>query len=427
MAQRKKAQKTERDRTIRAKHRRSTADVQQTRTVLPPTIQAVLDLQGVIGNRATAALLQRQNEEGSVTVAGSTSSEEQAADESSYTQGLVGDEDIYEDPTEGIEEKATKAHRFKSQHPSIAQMGIRPEEIKGQKLAVYIGNNKYKHRPPWSTLPGAKADADKMKGAMEGHDYKTLGQHEDKNAGEMGAIFSGAVNKAKSGDALLLYYAGHGVQEGIVGVGSKLKDSEKEGGDGQEAGDSERGLNLVTVPLAELINEVEPYPQILQTLEAGVAGGVHTTLIADACHSGAAADLVRDKAVEKLSKTDNTKVKAATEQVKRLEDMKEQIPAGGAQGGAATRGGVVKGTITLDPKDKPAAKIYWENVVRPELKTLSAYLKEAGNPIAVPHEPSDYTKAGIEQPINQAINALIDLGEQLKKETEESTLEKAPG
>ena len=61
-------------------------------------------------------------------------------------------------------------------------------------------------------------------------------------------------------------------------------------------------------------------------------------------------------------------------------------------------------------EDKPAAKVYWEKVVRPELKMLSAYLKEAGNPISVPHIPSDYTKAGIEQPSNQVINALLDLG-----------------
>jgi hypothetical protein len=434
MAQRKKAHKTEQDRPIRTKHRRPTTVDQQMRVVLPPTIQAVLDLQVAIGNRATAALLQRQNEEGSATVAGSTSSEELAADEASYTKGLVEDEDIYEDPTESLEEKAKTSLGFKSQHPSIAQLGIRPEEIKGQKLAVYIGNSNYKNRPPWGKLPGAKADAQKMKSAMEGHEYKTEGHHKDKSAEEMESIFGGAVNKAKSGDALLLYYAGHGVPEGIVGVGSKLEDSEKEGGEEKEGGDGKRGLKLVSAgakeiaePKAYQVTDVESYPKILQALEAGVAGGVHTTLISDACHSGAAADLTRAKAVEKLSKTDNAKVKATTEQVKRLEDMKEQIPEGGEKGKGTSRGGVVKGTMTLETDNKATAKSYWKDVVRPELKMLSAYLKAAGMPITVPKVPSDYTKAGIEQVINQVINALIDLGEQLKKEKEESTLKKAPG
>jgi hypothetical protein len=391
-------------------------------------------MQRTIGNRATATLLQRQNEEGSATVAGSTSSEELAADEASYTKELVEDEDIYEDPTESLEEKAKTSIRFKSQHPSIAQLGIRPDEIKGKKLAVYIGNRNYKHKPPWSKLPGAKADAQKMKSAMEGHDYKTEGHHVDKSAQEMGTIFSSAVSKAKSGDALLLYYAGHGVPEGIVGVGSKLEDSEKKGGEEQEGGNGKRGFVLekagakeIAEPKAYQVTDVEDYSQILQTLEAGVAGGVHTTLISDACHSGAAADLTRAKAVEKLSKTDNAKVKAVTEQVKRLEDMKEQVPKGGEKGSGTSRGGDLKGTVTLEAEKKATAKSYWKDVVRPELKTLSAFLKAAGMKITVPNVPSDYTKAGIEQVINQVINALIDLGEQLKEETEESTLKKAPG
>ena len=116
----------------------------------------------------------------------------------------------------------------------------------------------------------------------------------------------------------------------------------------------------------------------MQSLEAGVARGVHTTLIADACHSGSAADLVRDKAVEKLSKTDNTKVKATTEQVKRLEDMKEQIPERGGQSSGATRGGIVERGLTLELEEEPAAKSYWKSVVRPELQALAKELRVNG-------------------------------------------------
>ena len=98
----------------------------------------------MIGNRATASLLQRQNE-GSATVAGSASSEELAADEGSYTQNLAEDEDIYEDPAEAAGEAATSTVKFKSQHPSIAQLGIRPDEITGKKRGLYIGNNNFRN------------------------------------------------------------------------------------------------------------------------------------------------------------------------------------------------------------------------------------------------------------------------------------------
>ena len=60
---------------------------------MPAKIQAVLDLQGMIGNRATTRLLQRQSEEGSATVVGSASSEEEAADSPSFTAGMVEGEE----------------------------------------------------------------------------------------------------------------------------------------------------------------------------------------------------------------------------------------------------------------------------------------------------------------------------------------------
>jgi hypothetical protein len=433
MPQRKTVRRSNRRKPHRIRGRRPAAGVLRERQVLPGSVQAVLDLQRTIGNRATVAFLQRQNDEGSATVVGSASSEEYAYEggPGSYTQELVGDDDIYVDPTEALGETATEAHRFESQHPSIAQLGIRPKEIKGKKLGVYVGNNNYVN---FLSLSGAKADAEKMKGTMEGHDYETLDHQEDKNAQEMDAIYSGGINKAKSGDALLLYYAGHGVQEGMVGVEADEAGSENEQGREQEAGGDARALKFVSAAELEAnassdvsVTDVERYTQITQMLEAGVADGVHITLIADTCFSGAVADLIRTKAVEKLAKTENTKVKAATEQVKRLEDMKEQIPEGGGQSDEASRGIVLETAATLVPDNKKAAKKYWEGVVRPELKILSAYLKAAGMPITVPNVPSDYSKAGIEQVINQVINALIDLAEQLKEETEESTLEKAPG
>jgi hypothetical protein len=418
MTQRKSSQQKNQSKSSKPIRRKPAIEVSQERQALPTSIQAILDLQGMIGNRATTRLLQRQQEEGSATVIGSASSNESAADAPSFTAGMVGDQESDEDPTESLEDEAITAVRFETQHPSLAQLGIRPKEIKGDKWGVYIGNMDYKNHPPWMKLPGAKSDAKKMNDSMKAYDYEPINHYEDKNAEEMAALFQKGVKKADPGDALLLYYAGHGVPEGMVGVDSKLNKEEE---DQAEEGTG-RGFKLSE----PLVTEVTRYSQVMQMLEAGVAKGVHITLISDACHSGSAADLVRTKAVEKLSKSDKTKVKAATEQVKRLEDMKEQIPEGGGQAAGTSRGGTATGPVTLESAGESVAKTYWKKVVRPELKELSSYLKEAGMPITVPNLPSSFTKAGIEQPINLVINALIDLGEQLKKEEEESTLEIAP-
>jgi len=139
----------------------------------------------------------------------------------------------------------------------------------------------------------------------------------------------------------------------------------------------------------------------------GVARGVHTTLVADACHSGAAADLVRVKAEEKLAASEQSNVGAISKQLSRQEDLKAQVPEG-AEGQA-----------------EEAAKMYWEESIRPELKAVEVYLNVAGHEIQIPQLPSDYSKGALEQPTNLVINALIDLGEELKETSEKSTLEKA--
>jgi hypothetical protein len=143
----------------------------------------------------------------------------------------------------------------------------------------------------------------------------------------------------------------------------------------------------------------------------GVARGVHTTLVADACHSGAAADLVRVKPEEKLAASEQSNVGAISKQLSRQEDLKAQVPEG-AEGQA-------------EEAAKEAAKMYWEESIRPELKAVEVYLNVAGHEIQIPQLPSDYSKGALEQPTNLVINALIDLGEELKETSEKSTLEKA--
>jgi hypothetical protein len=107
--------------------------------------------------------------------------------------------------------------------------------------------------------------------------------------------------------------------------------------------------------------------------------------------------------------------------------MKEQIPEWSGKATDTSRGGILDKPITLEEDGEAAGKAYWDKVVFPELVMLGAYLRLAGKAISTPAKPADYTKSGIEQQINKVINALIDLGEELEQEDQESTMEKVPG
>ncbi len=426
----------------------STENALTGRERLPGHVGASLFLQRTIGNQALAKLIQRQQEEeGSLTVVGSASETEGAIDEGSFTTDVTETRGEDKTPTEEelgetLKKKSRQAHQkgFHTQHPSMAQLGIRPKEIKGKKLATYIGNDTYP-ADEWIELPGAKADTLRMISTMKDSGYETLEHARNKTAPEIEATLGKAVNSVKAGDALFLYYAGHGIPGGAAGVDSRVKgragDAAGKGGD--------RGLELVEAGGTEekdepkspytdsykghTLTDIAHYSSLMGLLEAGVGKGVHTTFIADACHSGTATDLVRDQAVEKLAQDKgNKRVKAVSGQINRLKDMKAQIPLESevSQPGEERGLKLVDEPITLAEDQRPAAQAYWEDVVHPELELVGAYLKEAGFDMTVPEKPGTYTKEGIEQQINAFINQLVDLGEAIEKEKEESPLAIAP-
>jgi hypothetical protein len=416
-------------------------------------VNAALFLQRTAGNQALLNLLQRQEEEeGSVTVVGSASETEGATDKGSLTTEVTEQRGQDETPTEEeFGETLTKESRealqverknnkFHTQHPSLAQLGIRPKEIKGKKLASYIGNWKYSAEE-WINLPGAKKDSRRMKTTMEEHGYETFTHARNRNAPEIESMVSNIMGKAAAGDAVLFYYAGHGIPGGVAGVESKVQEPAAKG----EAGEGgERGLKLAEgvgeekkqpkTPytgsyMGYTLTDIAQYASLLGPIEAGAGKGVHTTFISDACHSGTATDLVRDMAVEKLSQEGgNKRVKAVTGQINRLKDMKTQIPAESAASQPDEGRGLKKSDtpVTLEKDQRPAAQQYWEDVVHPELVSVGKYLKEAGFDMTVPDKPGTYTKEGIEQQINAFINQLVDLGEAIKKENQESPLAIAP-
>jgi hypothetical protein len=391
-----------------------------------------LHLQRTVGNRATRAFLQRQEEEqGSATVVGSTAPEELAIDDKSFTAGIVAEGEQGTDPAAAAAARTGRAH-FESQHPSLAQIGIPPAEIKGRKVGVFIGNSRYQHTPPWDPLAGAKRDAENMKAVMGEHGYKTASLFKDKTGIGLEAVFQTATKWVQSGDALLLYYAGHGLPEGLIGVNSNFKeDAENTAGSGggaargfkrqEDAAEMEAG----EAPDFPELTAVFPYTKVLSTLEKNVAKGVHTTLIVDACHSGAAAELVRERAIAKLGKDGGRNLQAIETEIKRLEDMKRQAASGGGSAAANNRGLRLVSDDGAATDGDNGARI-WRDVVRPELLEVAAYLSAADMEITVPETLSDYSAAGISQQINSVINKLIDLAEALRREGEAGALSIAP-
>lgn len=412
---------------------------------------SVLRLQRTIGNKATTQFLQRREEPGSATMVSSVAANELALDDESFTSILTNEQAGDQTPTQtstedeimgALEERAGETNFVLdtiTKHPSMAQMGIRPKNIKGFKVGVYIGNSNY-NSPFFSNLDGAKRDAEQMKSTMEGYNYSSLPIQKDKTASELDSILSLGVQNAKTfgADALLLYYAGHGMPEGLVGVNAQEEgvvfDSEN-----QDEGDAERGFNL-----SPGLTDVEAYSKVMQHLSASVANGVHTTLIVDACHSGAGTELFRAKVSEQLSEKGSIRTRAVSEQIARLEDLKQHVSpvaALGVNGGTTSqqRSGEV-GSREADEASRvtrsevsvldrlPLRKYYrqyWDKVVRPELRQVSTYLKEAGLGLEVPEALSIYTVESLQQQINLFINKLLELAEIIQQEEEESTLEKA--
>ena len=292
-------------------------------------------------------------------------------------------------------------------------MGVRPKNIKGFKVGMYIGNSDYK----FHDLAGAKTDAERMKSTMEGHNYVSFPIQENKTAGEIDTLFSTGV-KNPLADALLLYYAGHGSKQGLLGVD----------------------------------DQIEAYSQVVEHLEAGVANGLHTTLIVDACEAGAGTDLFRAKAIERLPEKGSLRSQAVTEQIARLEDLKRHLslpvilglddyaalPTQTSTTGSQESDGAPQDTrsitVSVNENTDPAKNIsapdkvvnqFWQKVVRPELLGVAAYLKEAGLGLEVPEMLSTYTVESIQQQINLFINKLIELAEIIRQEEEEPSLEKA--
>ncbi|MEL6341711.1 MAG: caspase family protein [Myxococcota bacterium] len=143
------------------------------------------------------------------------------------------------------------------------------------RRAIVIGNHKYTD-PDIDDLPGAERDAGAMASRYSALGYDVEHLKDQSSTGMLKAVFK-AGDGLKEGDSLVFYYAGHGIDTGLLGTNATLKNMKVLG----------HGITNSLVTDA-------------------VAGGYHASVIADACESGAMTDRLKDEYKEETQSSSSS-------------------------------------------------------------------------------------------------------------------------
>lgn len=207
--------------------------------------------------------------EGSSLVVNASAANEPAADGQSYTQDLLARQ--RDNPDTDIDDLAKSGSDNDSlhSHADHAATGSKKVAEDGKKAAVYVGNSEYRRVPK---LEGAKRDAGAMHSTWSGKGFAgTLA--EDQTGAGISKTFQSVTGGLGEGDRALVYYAGHGVSAGLVGVAH----------DPNRAG-----------------SDIAPHALIQGLVQQAEARGFHLTAILDACQSGAASAKVTEDRLAEL-------------------------------------------------------------------------------------------------------------------------------
>jgi hypothetical protein len=290
---------------------------------------------------------------GSATVAYSAGGRESAYEKGGggfYTQALLKAK--RDNPGKSIDELVTEMADFQAaegkQHADVVKVGGSKAKGGGNKVGVVVANWDYRFV---GDLPGAKTDAQAMMGAYGGEFKMTL--HENLRKGGIAGAATRGMQGLKRGDHLLFYYAGHGVQAGLLGVDGKWSDAK---------------------------SAVFPRGAVLGLVNRARTQGFHMTAILDSCQSGAVGQAVSDLRLSELEKDKDLSADARklVAIAKRLEKVRGNLlgrvsnpnvrkrkpvktgataPTGAASAGASTRGslglsGAARGgTLESGPPD----------------------------------------------------------------------------
>lgn len=208
---------------------------------------------------AVVELERVQEGKGSATLATSSGLDDVARDRDSYTSVFLEMKKAHPDLSDDdlLDMMARKEVNPGSQ---TAHLGERSEESVGKKQALIIGNEDYAEL---ADLSGAKADASAMASTYKGEGFE-VDQQADLEGKELGSVIQNAGSGLKEGDELLVYYAGHGKREGLLGV------------DHPDMGSVVSDKNV-----AAKVSEAQ-------------GAGYHATVMIDACHAGGSLDELQE-------------------------------------------------------------------------------------------------------------------------------------
>jgi hypothetical protein len=219
---------------------------------------------------------------GSATVIGTAADTEYAFD-NSFTPALVAalqnnpnlslDEVLATMPATSLGAPATD-NDGGLHHPTIVQYGQNDENANvcrdNEKVAVLIANQNYVNISPLST-PIAEANA--MSGELVARGYDS-NVHNDKSSRDMSTLWNGMVASANEGDDLVAFYGGHGAPEGLCGINDDIPPNP-----------------------TDLFTNGE----VAGVVSAATSKGAHIRFVMDSCHSGEAAEAVREERENELA------------------------------------------------------------------------------------------------------------------------------
>jgi hypothetical protein len=256
------------------------------------------------------------------------------------------------------------------QHPTGALFGQRPARIGPSRWGYYIGNAKYRHA---GSLGEPVNDAQRMRKTMEAAGLWTVAIERDRTAAEMRTGFSAALAATPPGGEILLYYAGHGSVDGMMGVDFEF---------------TENPLGLLR------------YSAFSDDLEAAAARGVHVLAVLDTCHSGALGSLlVRRAAIERGRRADAGSPAVARakylfllagEIARRVDDA---VPTYDRYGERTNPSEMDWDTATETspqrmPRREAVQRAIWKDEVYPLIQSLVIDLALAGIDAPIPNTPS---------------------------------------
>ena len=218
---------------------------------------------------AVVELSSEEEGTGSGTLATSTGLDALAKDTGSYTKVFLRLKKNNPDKSDDelLDMMAKKRVNRGSQ---TAHLGDRHTKKDGKKEALIIGNEDYLEE---QDLPGAKSDAAGMASTYKAAGFE-VDHQVDLEGKDMDTVVQAAGSDLQEGDELLVYYAGHGVRQGLLGIDSPDKSA------------------LVSdKTLAGKVPEAK-------------AGGYHATVMIDACHAGGTIDELQEQGETQAPETE---------------------------------------------------------------------------------------------------------------------------